>query len=181
VGNGPAAAGDWVGLFLVSDPDATFVDWQYLGSGTKTKPMNGIPGGTVNFTMPNVPGVYNVRFFFNDSIALLAQSATITVTGTLPTISVNTTTVAPGGTVMATIANGPGNAADWVGVFATADSDSVYQDWKYLNGTKAKPATGVTGAIVPFTMPLTPGTYHVRFFLNDSLVKLATSATITVQ
>ena len=96
-------------------------------------------------------------------------------------MSLDTTTVAPGGTVTATIANGPGNTGDWVGVFASADTDSTYQDWKYLNGLKTKPGVGVTGANVSFTMPTTPGTYNVRFFFNDTTIKLATSATITVQ
>ena len=60
-------------------------------------------------------------------------------------------------------------------------ADSPYVDWKYLNGTRTSPGTGVTGAAVTFTMPAAPGTYNVRFFLNDSWTKLATSATITVQ
>ena len=38
----------------------------------------------------------------------------------------------------------------------------------------------MSGAAVTFTLPTTPGTYNVRFFLNDSTTKLATSATITV-
>ena len=73
-------------------------------------------GADVTFTMPTAPGTYNVRFFLNDTTAKLATSATITVTG--PTVTLSATTVAPGGTVTATIANGPGNAGDWV-VLAT--------------------------------------------------------------
>ena len=34
---------------------------------------------------------------------------------TLPTVTLSATTVVAGGTVTATIANGPGNAGDWVG------------------------------------------------------------------
>ena len=67
----------------------------------------------------------------------------------------------------------------WVGLYATGAADSTYVDWKYLNGTHTRPASGVTGAAVAFTMPATPGTYNVRFFLNDSWTKLATSTTIT--
>ena len=81
----------------------------------------------------------------------------------------------------ATIANRPGNAGDWVGLSATAAPNSTYLDWRYLNGTRNRPASGLTGAAVAFSMPSTPGTCHVRFFLNDSTGLLATSLTITVQ
>ena len=43
-----------------------------------------------------------------------------------------------------------------------------------------QPGSGVTGAALTFTMPATPGTYNVRFFRNNTLTVLATSATITV-
>ena len=132
--------------------------------------------------MPATPGTYNVRFFLNDSWAKLATSATITVTAPAPpTITLSATTVVPGGTVTATIVNGPGTAGDWVGLVGASGADGTYMDWKYLNGTQTKPGTGLTGASVTFTMPAAPGTYNVRFFLNDSWTKLATSATITVQ
>ena len=138
-------------------------------------------GAAVTFTMPATPGTYNVRFFLNDSSAKLATSATITVTApAAPSIALSATTVVAGGTVTATIANGPGNAGDWVGLFGAGAADGTYLDWKYLNGTRTRPGSGVTGAAVTFTMPATPGTYNVRFFLNDSMTKLATSATITV-
>ena len=52
--------------------------------------------------------------------------------------------------------------------------------WKYLNGTQTAPAEGLSGAPLTFTMPATPGTYELRFFLNGSYTVLATSATITV-
>jgi hypothetical protein len=125
-----------------------------------------------------VPGTYTVRFFLNDSWSKLATSATITVPA--PSITLSATIVVPGGTVTATMANGPGNAGDWIGLFATAAPNSTYLDWKYLNGTRIRPADGTTGAAVAFTMPATPGTYNVRLFLNDSTSLLATSLTITV-
>ena len=76
----------------------------------------------------------------------------------VPTASLNATTFAAGATITATIANGSGTAGDWVGLFKTNDSDSIYQDWKYLgSGTRTKPASGVTGGDVTFTAPATPG------------------------
>jgi hypothetical protein len=169
-----------VGLYAEGAGDGTYLDWKYL-NGTRTKPGAAVTGADVVFTMPATPGTYNVRFFLNDSTTKLATSATITVTtATPPSIALSATTVASGGTVTATIANGPGNAGDWVGLYGESAGNGTYVDWKYLNGTRSKPGSGVTGAAVTFTMPMTPGTYNVRLFLNDTTSLLATSLTITV-
>src|SRR3989442_11503299 len=71
-----------------------------------------------------------------------------------PTVTVTPTSVAPGGTVTVTIANGPANATDWVGLYTTAAADTLMLDWKYLNGLKTAPSTGTANATVTFTLPL---------------------------
>ena len=76
------------------------------------------------------------------STELAAQSS--------PTVTVTPTSVAPGGTVTVTIANGPANATDWVGLYTTAAADTLMLDWKYLNGLKTAPTTGVANATVTF-------------------------------
>jgi PKD repeat protein len=163
IANGPGNSLDWVGLFSTSTPDSTaYINFKYL---------NGLTSGTVTFTMPTTPGTYNLRFFQNNTLTRLAASATITVLS--PSITANVTTVSPGATVTATIANGPGNSLDWVGLFSTSTPDSTaYINFKYLNG--------LTSGTVTFTMPATAGTYNLRFFLNNTLTRLAASATITV-
>ena len=89
--------------------------------------------------------------------------------------------MAPGATVTATIAGGPGNSLDWVGLFATGAPPAAYLRAAYLNNTLTPPNPGVAGGTLTFTLPLTPGTYKVRFFLNDSYTVLATSVTIAVE
>ena len=113
--------------------------------------------------------------------AVTMDTNNVSVCEAPPVITLSATTVVAGGTVTATMANGPGNAGDWVGLYGASAADGTYEDWKYLNGTRSKPGSGVTGAAVTFTMPATPGTYNVRFFLNDTTSLLATSLTITVQ
>ena len=83
-------------------------------------------------------------------------------------------------TVTATVANGPGTAQDWVGLFATSATGANYVAWQFLNGLQSPPATGSSGASLTFTLPATPGTYNVRFFQNNTLTLLATSGPITV-
>jgi hypothetical protein len=122
--------------------------------------------------MPTAPGTYVMRF--STSTTLLATSPTITVTGV--TFTVSTATAPPLGTVTATIANGPGNPGDWVGLYT--DGGSTYLDWMYLNGSKTLPTAGLTAAAVPFTMPGPLGSYALRFYTGSTLLG---SAAVVVQ
>jgi hypothetical protein len=84
-------------------------------------------------------------------------------------------------TVQVTVANGPGNPRDWVGLYATGGADTAYRDWMYLNGTRTSPTVGASSATLTFTMPLGAGTYEFRLFANGSYTRLATSAVVAVQ
>jgi hypothetical protein len=93
------------------------------------------------------------------------------------TFTVSATTIAPGATVTTTIANGPGNPRDWVGVYPS--DGATLLDWKYLNGSQTAPAQGATTAVVAIAMPTTPGSYTLRFASGSSI--LGTSPTVIVQ
>src|SRR5437762_2710478 len=97
-----------------------------------------------------------------------------TIAAAAPTVTVSPTTVAPGGLITVTVANGPGNVGDWIGLHAANAPDSTYIDWKYLNGLTTLPATGLTGATLTFTAPATLGGYQVRWFSNNTYTRLAT-------
>ena len=146
---------------------------------------DGLTGATVQFTAPTTPGTYHIRWFANGTYARLAtSSSTVTVQATqplTPTVSVSPATVNPGDVITATVANGPGNVADWVTIGLVTAPDSGYAAWKYLNGFTSPPATGLNSAMVQFTAPTAPGTYHIRWFANGTYARLATSSTLTVQ
>ena len=177
VANGPGNRLDWVALYPVGS--TTFVDWKYL-NGLQTAPATGVAGASLTFTM-GTAGQYNLKFFSNNSYTLLATSATVTVSNTVtiggsPTIT-SATSVAAGATFTATVANGPGNRLDWIGLYPVGSSTFV--DWKYLNGLQTPPATGVTGVSLTFTAA-SAGQYNLKLFSNNSYTLLTTSATITV-
>jgi len=79
------------------------------------------------------------------------------------------------------VTNGPGNPTDFIGLFASGATDLQHLDWKYLNGSRTAPASGLTTATVTFTMPATAGTYTFRFFRNGTYDKIATSTPVTVE
>jgi hypothetical protein len=124
--------------------------------------------------MPTVTGTYVLRFMTGNTV--LATSETITVSVSAVSLTVSPNPVAPGGTVTATVANGPANKTDWLALYAEGDSN--YIAWKYLNGLQTAPAAGLAGASVPFTLPTAAGNYVIKFWAGPAL--LATSATITV-
>jgi hypothetical protein len=175
VGNGPANLKDWVGLYAVGSPAE--LDWKFL-NGSRTAPTTGLTNATLSFTLPTAPGNYVLRFYLNDTYTVLGTSATMTVTAPSLTFTLSTTTSTPGGTVSATIANGPGNAKDWVALYAVGGTMEL--DWKFLNGSRTAPTAGTVNVSVPFTMPTTPGTYVIRFYSNNTYALLAQSAQITV-
>jgi hypothetical protein len=74
-----------------------------------------------------------------------------------------------------TVANAPGNAGDWAGLY---DAAGNAVQWQYLNGAQTKPVTPLTSAVLTFNLPPTAGTYQVRLF-NSAYVLVATSASVT--
>ncbi len=88
--------------------------------------------------------------------------------------------VAAGSTFQVVVQNGPANATDWVALFVNGSDDRSFIDWKYLNGTRAAPASGTASATISFVAPSNTGTYQLRFFANNGFARLAVSGIVTV-
>jgi hypothetical protein len=95
-----------------------------------------------------------------------------TLTVMAPSLSVNTTSAVPGGTVTATLTNSPGGA-DWLGLFQVGAPDASYLQWVWVGA-------GLTSRTWTVTMPATRGQYEFRFFPNYATVHAATSPAVTV-
>jgi len=166
--NGLGGAADWLALAPTGAPNTSYSQWVWIGGGNTTR--------TWTATMPTTPGTYEFRLFLNGGFTRAATSPTVTVEGlgtTPPSLAVNTTTVAPGGAVTATLANGLGGAGDWMTLAATGSPNTSYLQWVWVgSGIKARTWT--------VTMPATPGTYEFRLFLNGGFTRAATSPTVTV-
>jgi poly(3-hydroxybutyrate) depolymerase len=182
VTGGPGQPGDWLGLYRVGATVSQWLDWKYL-NGTRTRPSTGLQAATVTFTVPAGGGNYEIRFFENDTATLLVTSSTI-ISNVAPQVTVNgvsppaTVTVAGGAIVTVAVTGGPGEVGDWLGLYRVGATASQWLDWKYLNGTRTRPSTGLGAATVTFTLPVGGGNYEIRFFANDTATLLATSSTI---
>jgi hypothetical protein len=96
------------------------------------------------------------------------------------TITIDAASVTTGATVTATIANGPADPMDWVALYSGTGPDAVLIEWKFLNGQRTAPETGMAAAVVTFTAPDAPGSYVVRLISNSRSAAVASSRTITV-
>jgi len=83
--------------------------------------------------------------------------------------------------VTATVANGPENPKNWVGLYPTGASSATSNRLalQFLNGLRTPPVDGVSEATLTFALP-SGGSYELRLFVNSSLTVVATSAPITV-
>ena len=174
VGGGPANRMDWVTLTPVSAADNGYVDWSYL-NGTKTAPAVGQSGATLQFTAPFTVGVYNVRFFANNSLAnKLAMSATITV-ATQPTLTIGDVTVTEGnsGTAVATftVTLAPANPSQTVTVdYATTNgtATTANNDYAAAGGTLTFAPSATTQTISVSVNGDTVAEANETFFVNLS-------------
>jgi hypothetical protein len=184
--SGPANTTDWVGLFTVGATDQQSLQWQYL-NGQTIQPAAGISSATLQFAAPSQTGSYEVRLYAKGWVRL-ATSSLISVTsgassspspGSSPSLTPLKLILSPGAAIDVVLANGPGAATDWVGLFAVGAADPQALQWQYLNGLTTLPSVGVSNGSVHFTAPLQNGSYEVRLYAKG-YVRLATSAVINV-
>ncbi len=182
--DGPANPSDWVGLFAAAAADSSPIAWSYL-DGHTTPPTQGLVAATLQFLAPVAAGTYEIRAFAGNTFNRLAASGPLSVTPSPATIAVNGTTpptgvtVPPASTLALQVTDGPGNPADWIGLFRASDPDASPLTWQYLNGSTAPPAVGLTAASLTVTLPADTGTYEVRLFADGSYNRLATSSAVS--
>jgi hypothetical protein len=159
-------AGDWIGLYAVGTSDSSgALSFRYT---------NGAASGSMQYVLAVGPGQYELRLFANNSLNRLAVSGSIAVQGA--TVSASPSTVNPGGAVTATWSGilTP-TSGDWIGLYAVGTSDSSGAlSLQYTNGA----ASGSLQFHIPAS--LAPGEYELRLFYNNTLSRLATTGSITV-
>ena len=93
------------------------------------------------------------------------------VIGPPPTLTVNTTLVAPGDPVTMTLAGGDGGALDQLTLAPVGSDDGIFYYSDYVGA-------GVTDRTWTVPMPSTAGAYEFRLFVNNA--RVAASPTVTV-
>jgi hypothetical protein len=84
---------------------------------------------------------------------------------------------------VATLAAGPANADDWIGLYRAGDTPGVEaaSAWRYLNGTQSAGRRGQSLATVTFAAgSLPPGAYVAYFLYADGYGALAPAVAFTI-
>jgi len=95
----------------------------------------------------------------------------------LPGNSDRETPSAQSGTVTATWSGiGAPTPGDWIGLYVPGSGNDAYLAWIYVSCSQSPAAAAAAGSC-PFTIPsaLSPGSYELRLYANDSFTRLATS------
>jgi hypothetical protein len=178
--NGPANPKDWIGIYPSSaepgGPQATI--WFYV-DGTKDG-NTGVADGVIAFPKGmSTAGTWTAYLLEDDGYTKLASVNFTTVPG--PSVTTDKSIYATNETIQITFANGPGNAADWVGIYKEGQMPGGPQStiWQYVSGTHTS-TTGKTGGTLVFTNGLPTAGKWVAYFLQDDGYSQLASVNFTV-
>jgi hypothetical protein len=203
--HGPGNSTDWIGLYRATDtPGAQSVQalsWWYTNNTQTAHGQFGPTQGQVVFDGRSRPvwplpgGSYSAYFFCCDGYTVLAGPVAFRVSGPAgeppppPTLTLDRTTYVSGGTIVASFANGAGNATDWIGIYGAADTPGVQAatTWFYTNNRqRVAGQSGPTEGQVVFgdrsapVWPLPAGDYQALFLCCDGYSILAGPIPFTV-
>jgi Ca-activated chloride channel family protein len=160
---------DWVALYRAGDPVGNYLWWQYT---------NGTTSGSASLVAPTTPGTYEFRYLLENGYTQAAVSPPVTVTGGgggggSYTLNATPSSIPPGGSWSVTWTAPGGSAADdWIGLFRVGDPDYSFVWYTYTGGA--------TTGTVSVPAPSTSGSYELRYFINNTYNRTATSNTVTV-
>ena len=176
-GDGPGNPKDWVGLYkqdMVAG-DVGSLAWFYV-NGTTTS-GDGLTEGDLTFPDGMADeGIYEARFFENDSYTVLAK-AIFTVGDIGPGVKTDKSSYTPGEAITVDFFVGPGNPKDWVGLYKVdmTPGDVGSLAWFYVDGTTAS-SEGIESGTITFAGGMADeGDYKAVFFENDGYMILAES------
>jgi len=173
--DGPGNPKDWIGLYkseMVAGEDSSLA-WLYV-NGSETS-GEGLTDGELFFSDGLIEeGVYEARFFENDSYTLLAKT-TFTVGDIGPSVKTDKEIYAPEEVILADFLVGPANPKDWVGLYKVdmVPGEVGSLAWFYVDGTKDGTEGIATGSVTFDSGMADDGDYKAVFFEDDGYTILA--------
>ena len=170
-------ATDWVGIYLSSSPDSSFLYWMYL-SCTQT-PSIPQSSGSCSYVLPQTltAGSYELRVFSNDGFARLGMPASFSVTFVgvaIATLTASPAKVSAAGTVTVSWSGiSSPTTTDWIGLHATGAADANFLGWLYVSCLQTPTAARASGSCL-YVLPKTvaAGNYELRLFANDTYTRI---------
>ncbi|WP_071674952.1 VWA domain-containing protein [Nioella nitratireducens] len=144
---GPDYDNDYVAVSRLDD-DSGYENYTYTRDGSP-----------LMLTMPVTPGQYELRYVVNQDRTIIARRP-ITVTEVDANLEAPETAIA--GATITISWTGPDYRNDYIGI-SRLDDDSGYENYTYTRD----------GSPLRLQMPATPGSYELRYFVNQDRTILA--------
>jgi Ca-activated chloride channel family protein len=144
---GPDYRNDFIGIGRVDEPDR-YENYSYTRDGSPAR-----------LTMPTEPGEYEIRYFVNQDRTVIARHP-ISVAAVAAQIQAPARATA-GDTINITW-EGPDYRNDFIGIGALDDPDG-YDNYAYTRD----------GSPARLEMPVAPGRYEIRYFVNQDRTVIA--------
>jgi Ca-activated chloride channel family protein len=144
---GPDYANDFIGVGRLDEPDR-YENYAYTRDGSPAALL-----------MPAEPGEYEIRYFVNQDRTVIARHP-ITVGDVVATLEAPDS--APAGSTVSVTWTGPDYQNDFIGV-GRMDQPDRYENYAYTRD----------GSPARVEMPTTPGTYELRYFVNQDRTVIA--------
>jgi hypothetical protein len=122
----------------------------------------------------------------SDHAAVVAEfdvTPTASIAGREPQLKLDSTIYGPTDPVVVTVALGPGNPTDWIGLYHAGEGPHEHAPaiWRFLDGTQTIPRRGTTAASVTFPAgALAPGDYVANFLFANGRGPLAGPVSFSV-
>ncbi len=153
---GPDEPRDYISVAETGSNGGAYINYTYTEDGNPAQ-----------LQMPPEPGTYEIRYILNQDNEILA-STPITVTAV--EVSVSAASEAPLGSTIPVTWTGPNESRDYISVAETGSSGGAYINYTYTED----------GSPAQLQMPPEPGTYEIRYILNqDNKILASTPVTIT--
>ena len=144
---GPDYANDFIGVGRMDEPDR-YENYAYTRDGSPAALL-----------MPAEPGDYEIRYFVNQDRTVIARHP-ITVSDVVATLEAPES--APAGSTVSVTWTGPDYQNDFIGV-GRMDQPDRYENYAYTRD----------GSPARVEMPTAPGTYELRYFVNQDRTVIA--------
>lgn len=162
----PGLPKDWIGIYRLSDIPGSVnsTEWEY------------ITGAAGNILFPGLQaGYYFAGYFLEDGYTEAGDRTIFSVGPDLADVKVDKTKYSQGQIISVTFQNGPGTAADWVGILrqnAPAGTAPLVER-KFIDH--------LTSGILSFDINPGAGDYYAALFINNSTTRISNKAIFTVE
>jgi hypothetical protein len=174
--NGPANATDWIAIYKEGEVPGKIGSTRYLYVGGGADPGFPLPNGEVTFAGGlSTEGNYVAYLLEKDGYRVLAQDPFTVIAATAPLVHTDKQVYAKNEKITVTFARGPGNAKDWIGIYAAGVTPGPGSTaYKYVDNTTDGTTAGITDGTITIDAGLPiPGKWVAYLLENDDYTILA--------